>query len=239
MRPSPLHRFLRFFFWHFYHGFAWTYDFVAALVSIGRWNDWVKAAEPFLRGQRLLEIGFGPGHLQLHLRQGGKWIVTGLDESAQMARMAQQRLQRAGEATPALARGLGQMLPFAAGAFDTVVSTFPTEYIFQQQTLDEIRRVIAPGGRFVMLPAAWIVGRRVLDRLAAWLFRLTDQAPREPAQILGERIRPSLERAGFAPQFLQVEVRSSVVMVIVADAIPKPERGPDVSAKASTIASSS
>ena len=46
-----------------YHQFAWTYDFVAAFVSLGRWQDWVDAVVPFMSG-RVLEIGFGPGHLQ-------------------------------------------------------------------------------------------------------------------------------------------------------------------------------
>ena len=39
-----MRKLLRFFFHHFYHNFAWTYDFVAALVSVGRWNEWVFAA---------------------------------------------------------------------------------------------------------------------------------------------------------------------------------------------------
>ena len=60
-------RFLRFFFRHFYHEFAWTYDFVAAVVSIGRWNQWIDSALPFVQGRRVLEIGHGPGHLQEHL----------------------------------------------------------------------------------------------------------------------------------------------------------------------------
>jgi hypothetical protein len=48
-----MREFLRFFFHHFYHGFAWTYDFVAAVVSIGRWQHWGFAALPHLRGPRV------------------------------------------------------------------------------------------------------------------------------------------------------------------------------------------
>ena len=33
---------LRIFFHLLYHPFAWTYDFIAWAVSLGRWKDWVK-----------------------------------------------------------------------------------------------------------------------------------------------------------------------------------------------------
>jgi ubiquinone/menaquinone biosynthesis C-methylase UbiE len=213
---NPLRRLLRFFFWHFYHGLAWTYDFVADVVSIGRWNDWMQCAIPFVRGRRVLEMGYGPGHLQVYLReQTGAW-VAGLDESRQMARLAQQELGKHGIPDGALTRGLGQALPFDDAAFDTVIATFPTEYIFEPPTLHEIRRVLEPRGRFVIVPAAWIIGRKTMDRVAAWLFRITDQAPRQPAEIIAARMRPAFEKAGFVPEFRTVEVRSSVVLVVIA-----------------------
>jgi ubiquinone/menaquinone biosynthesis C-methylase UbiE len=213
---SPLRRFLKFFFWHFYHGFAWTYDFVAAVVSIGRWNDWIRCAIPYIQGTVVLEIGHGPGHLQTDLRGQEQLLVVGLDESPQMGRLAGRRLARSGYYTLNLARGVAQHLPFPARTFDTVVSTFPAEYIFQPETLREIRRVLGKEGRFVLLPAAWIVGRKTLDRLAAWVFRATDQVPLFPANMLAARLRPRLEEAGFKPEFSTVEVLSSEVLVVVA-----------------------
>ncbi len=211
----PLHRFLKFFFWHFYHGFAWTYDFVAAFVSIGRWNDWLRGALPYVQGARVLEIGHGPGHLQIGLRQSGR-VVIGLDESRQMGRLARNRLVRGGFREMNLVRALAQCLPFPSQSFDTVVSTFPAEYIFEAQTVSEIRRVLRNGGRYVLIPAAWIAGRKVLDRAAAWLFKATDQAPRLPADVFAERLRPQLEEAGFHAEFETVEIRSSTVLVVIA-----------------------
>ncbi len=211
----PLRRFLRFFFWHFYHGFAWTYDFVAAFVSIGRWNDWVRAALPYVEGTRVLEIGHGPGHLQLGLRQNQR-IVVGLDESPQMGRLARNQLVRHGFRDLNLVRGVAQCLPFPADSFETVVSTFPAEYIFEAQTIAEIKRVLHSGGRYVLVPAAWIIGQKALDKVAAWLFRATDQAPRLPADLFAERLRPQLEEAGFQTEFEMVEIRSSSVLIVVA-----------------------
>jgi len=217
-RPvSLLSRFLRFFFWHFYHGFAWTYDSVAAVVSIGRWDDWIRSVLPFVRGRRVLEVGHGPGHLQLYLRQADLGLIAGIDESPQMAHLASSRLRAAGYSSLNLARGLGQSLPFADGSFDTVVSTFPTEYIFRQSSMLDVKRVLATGGRFIVLPAAWIIGRKAADKLAAWLFRVTNQAPRQPAEVVGARLRAGFEAAGFSPVVETIEIRSSTVLVIVAE----------------------
>lgn len=210
-----LRPFLRFFFWHFYHGFAWTYDFVAAVVSIGRWNDWVLAALPYVKGSRVLEIGHGPGHLQAGLRQSGCTAI-GLDESRQMGHLARSRLLEQGVANINLVRGVAQCLPFPSSAFDSIVSTFPAEYIFEAQTISEIQRVLCDGGRYILVPAAWIVGGRTLDRAARWLFRATNQVPRLPAQVFTERLQTQLEQAGFRTGAETVEVRSSEVLVIIA-----------------------
>ena len=65
---SPLHRFLLFilrtFFKLLYHQFSWTYDWVASIVSLGEWQNWVSSVLPYIIGPNVLEIGFGPGHLQ-------------------------------------------------------------------------------------------------------------------------------------------------------------------------------
>ena len=66
MRPL-----LRFFFYLLYHSFAFAYDLVAASVSLGRWKDWVLSVVPFIEGNRVLEIGHGPGHLQRGPAQPG------------------------------------------------------------------------------------------------------------------------------------------------------------------------
>ena len=63
--------FLRFFFHLLYHQFAWTYDWVAAGVSLGRWNEWVRSILPYMQEGRILELGHGPGHLQAELLKTG------------------------------------------------------------------------------------------------------------------------------------------------------------------------
>jgi ubiquinone/menaquinone biosynthesis C-methylase UbiE len=52
--------------------FAWSYDLVAAVVSLGQWNHWVGSVLPYLPGVNILEIGHGPGHLQRLLKRFGQ-----------------------------------------------------------------------------------------------------------------------------------------------------------------------
>jgi ubiquinone/menaquinone biosynthesis C-methylase UbiE len=206
--------FMRFFFHHFYHAFAWTYDFVAALVSVGRWNAWTRTAIPHLTGRRILEIGHGPGHLQLTLRQRGL-TVFGLDESRQMGRLACERLTRAGLPV-ALTRGYAQTLPFGADCFDSVVATFPSEYISDPRTLAEVWRVLRPGGRLVVVPVAYMGSQAWPDRAANWLFRVTGQNADLTADLRA-KIKARFTEADFQVSLNEVEVRQSVVFVIVAE----------------------
>ncbi len=211
-----LRRFLRFFFQHFYHEFAWSYDFVAAVVSIGRWQAWVQAILPYVKGTPVLEIGHGPGHLQISLRNR-PGLIIGLDESRQMGKLAARRLNKSGIFKIDLVRGLAQNLPFTSETFAAVVSTFPAEYIFDSQTLTEVLRILRPGGRFVITPVGWIVGRATLDRLAGWLFRVTGQSPTSPVEVIRRKAETHFREAGFQVRTEVVEIRSSLILVILAE----------------------
>lgn len=206
---------LRVFFYLLYHPLAFAYDWVAAAVSLGRWQSWVQAVLPYLTGPRILELGHGPGHLQIDLQQR-HFAVSGLDESAQMGRLARRRLHSLG-LSPRLVRGRAQHLPFASQFFHQVVATFPSDYILQSETLAEVRRVLVPDGQLVILPVAWITGQRPLQRLLAGLFRWTGQAPAtvNPDQIAGA-VRPLLAQAGFATQVIPIQQESSLLVVILA-----------------------
>lgn len=201
----------RTFFHLLYHQFAWTYDLVAALVSLGRWQAWVRSGLPYLDG-RVLEIGFGPGHLQLSLRDRGQ-TVFGLDESRQMASQARRRLRRRGFPVN-LTRGYAQKIPFLKSSFNSVVATFPTEYIFELPALQEIRRVLAPGGKLVLVPTAWITGTGLLERLTAWLFTVTGQTTALEASL--QPMQACIRSAGFEVHHELVDLEGSRVLILLA-----------------------
>lgn len=219
---------LRFFFRLLYHQFAFTYDLVAATVSMGRWKDWVLSVLPFIEGNRILEIGHGPGHLQRALLDHNM-LVFGIDESPQMGHLAKRNLMRFLRSKAAgsksnrnaytqikLTRGLSQDLPFPAESFDTLVATFPAEYIFDPRTLVEAQRVLTANGRFVILPGATIMGRGVLDRAMALLFRITGQTPPDLSEILHERSKQPFAAAGLHVAVHELNIRSSLVFILVA-----------------------
>lgn len=164
---------IRTFFRLLYGPAAWTYDAVAWLVSLGQWTRWVRVALRFIEGPSVLELGHGPGHLQMTLREAGLAPV-GIDLSPQMGRMAQRRLRRA-EITPRLVRARAQALPFPSGSFSDTVATFPTEYILDPATLAEIRRVLEPDGKLVVVASGELTGTDLASRFLEWLYRITGQ----------------------------------------------------------------
>jgi len=202
-----MRRFMSFFFQLLYHPFAFTYDLVAWLVSFGKWNDWVSSIAPHLKGTRILELGHGPGHLQRFLRDQGLTPV-GVDESTQMGRLAKRRLG----ASHRLTRGLAQALPYAADSFDTVVATFPTEYIFDPRTLSEVRRVLSSSGRLIVLPAAF-----PSNGFLKWLYKVTGESPQALDEAMQARLSQPFTQAGFKVEAHIIELKSSRLMLLLAE----------------------
>ncbi len=201
-----IQRFMRFFFHLLYHPLAFTYDLVAAIVSFGGWKDWILSILPFIAGTRILELGHGPGHLQRILLNRGLFAAA-IDESAQMGTLAKRRLGNAHKLT----RALTQKIPFASESFDSILSTFPSEYIFDMQTLSEAHRVLRNGGRLIVLPVAI-----PKSRFLRWLYKITGESPSDLTESVRSRItRPFLD-AGFGVEVEIVEVKSSTLLVVVA-----------------------
>lgn len=210
--------FMRFFFHHFYHGLSWTYDFVAAVVSVGRWRDWGRTVLPHLSGIRVLELGFGPGHLQSPLTAAG-FQAIGLDESRQMCRQAAANIRKTGF-SPTLIRGYAQNLPFKDDSFDSLVATFPSEYIFAPETLAEAARVLKSGGRLVVALSASPGDANLSDRAATWLFRVTGQGGMITDDI-AEKIKAYFAVSGLKVSLIREQVRKSTVLLLVAEKTQK------------------
>ncbi len=216
--PSPpetrpkmniLLRFVRWFERRLYTRFAFTYDLVAWLVSTGQWTRWQVVGVEKLPAGRILEIGHGPGHVLRLLLKGGR-TVLGVDASPQMGRIASRRLSRAGLPRP-LVRARAQHLPFSRASFDGIISTFPSAYIVDPETLAEAGRALRPGGLFVVVPGAYIVGRSIPDRLAAWVNRVTGEA-----EALPEGWQRPFEAQGLAAILERVRLPRAEVVCITA-----------------------
>ena len=202
--------FIRLFFRLLYNEFAWTYDLVAWVVSLGQWTAWGRAAIPHLRGERVLELAHGPGHLLVAMAKQGL-VPVGLDLSPHMGRLARQRLRRVEQAVH-LVQARAQVFPLCDGCVDSVVATFPTEFILNPATLREVARVLRSGGRLVVVAWARLGGRDPLSKFIGWLYRVTGQG--EPPPGLGET---ALVRAGLVPHTVWERVGRSKVLLVVAD----------------------
>jgi ubiquinone/menaquinone biosynthesis C-methylase UbiE len=102
-------------------------------------------------GTRLLDVGTGPGYLLGHLaRERPDLRLWGLDFSPDMIRRARQRAM-APRAAPRWLVADACRLPFPAGVFGQVVASFSFHiWPCPVAGLQELQRVLAPGGR------AWV-----------------------------------------------------------------------------------
>lgn len=214
-------RLLRLGFRLLYNQMAWSYDLVSWLVSRGEWWAWQRAALPYLHGEVVLELAHGPGHMLLAMQSEG-YRVVGLDLSPFMGRLASRRI---GNTRPriSLVRGDGQSLPFGRHSFDSALSTFPTEFLVKEKTINGIYSVLKPGGRLVVVPQARLTGGGILSRLIEWLYAVTGQRPESDRgeadklwQVVGERFTA----AGFALTVEDIRLAKSQVTIMVAEKPP-------------------
>ena len=155
----------------------------------------------------MLEIGFGPGHLQAAISQKNI-LAFGLDESIQMVNITRHRLVDLGQ-IPHLVRGDAHTLPFANESFQQVVMTFPAEFLLQESTFKEIHRVLTNGGTVIILPLAWITGRNPLERAFAWLNHITGEAPE-----WNESSLEPFKDLGFITAWEMINLQSSKLLII-------------------------
>ncbi len=157
----------------------------------------IRAALSLQPGERVLDIGSGPGFLAAEMAAevgpGGR--VHGIDPSESMLAGARRR-----GAPVEYGTGDALALPFPDEHFDVAVSTQVYEYVEDiAAALAEARRVLRPGGRLLVLDTDWdsIVwhsgDRERMQRvLTAWNEHLADP-------YLPRRLPGLLRAAGLEP----------------------------------------
>ncbi len=133
----------------------YLYRFASTVPFAGQWRVWQRlVSAAHWSGHDVLELGCGLGDLLADMIEAG-YACHAVEASPQMVAAARETLARrkAGEQNLVI-QGSAQGLPFSDGSFDTVVSTFPSEYIYDPDTIAEVARVLRPGGRLVVVEGA-------------------------------------------------------------------------------------
>jgi demethylmenaquinone methyltransferase/2-methoxy-6-polyprenyl-1,4-benzoquinol methylase len=126
------------------------YDFITTFLSYGqdrRWKARLIALAELQSGDRVLDLACGTGDLVFAAAPRVRFGV-GLDVTHRMLQLAASKRPR----NVALVTGDMMALPFGGARFDVVTTGYGLRNVPDlQQTVREIARVLAPGGRLLSL----------------------------------------------------------------------------------------
>ena len=156
----------------------------------------VRIARLFLglsRNDRVLDVACGPANFSRAFARaaGDDGLVVGIDASATMLARGAEDTRKAGLSNLALVRGDATTLPFETSSFDCVCC-FAALHLFAEpmDALDEMRRVLAPGGRIAIMTS---IRRPVTVKpMKPVVERLSGMRVFEPGEITG-----ALDERGF------------------------------------------
>jgi len=165
----------------YYDRIARFYDLTFKVNGYGRSLDQYFAQHPLpvTRGARILDAGCGTGLLTLALLRSVRFPVsiTALDLSSTSVAAARKALYYSSGRKRDVTFTQGNLLclPFADESLDLVVTAGALEYVPLEDGLNELARVIAPGGHLLHLP----VHPSVIGVFLEILFRFKSHPPRE------------------------------------------------------------
>ncbi len=132
-----------------------TYDRYASLLSFGqdpRWRRFLVSRVEVGPGGTVLDVATGTAAVAIELaRRTGR--VVGLDQSSEMLAVGRRRVAAAGLGDRIeLVQGEAERLPFDDASFDGLTFTYLLRYVNDPRaTLEELARVVRPGGPIAML----------------------------------------------------------------------------------------
>jgi cyclopropane fatty-acyl-phospholipid synthase-like methyltransferase len=134
------------------------YDLTVWLAFLGKehaFRDKVLDLARLANGESVLDVGCGTGTLAIAAKRrvGASGTVYGVDASPEMLSRAEKKARKAGVEV-LFKNSLAEALPFPDGKFDVVLSSVMFHHLPQKprrQCASEIRRVMKPGGRVLVV----------------------------------------------------------------------------------------
>jgi SAM-dependent methyltransferase len=190
----------------------YLYRFASTVPFAGQWRVWQCLVLPRIYGKDVLELGCGLGDLQADMLEAG-YTCHAVEHSSEMVAAARATLKRRklGKEEQIM-QGSAQHLPFDAASFDTVVSTFPSEYIYDPATIAEVERVLRSGGRLIVIEGANLLPVGFVQPLLVGVQALVYG----PTAVLGPRTQRNLDEE--VARSKQVKRESAVITDVVPDA---------------------
>lgn len=159
-------------------------------LPVAALREWVASVDVYAAGRtlRIVEPGIGTGRITLPLAVAGH-EVTGVDISVPMLEACARKAEALGVADRiALIQSDAVDLPLADGAFDLGVMASLLYLVPDWEgVLDELARVVRPGGSIVHLVERTTPGDALQLWDVAWRMRVESTGYRHPA------LRPSLD----------------------------------------------
>jgi ubiquinone/menaquinone biosynthesis C-methylase UbiE len=155
-----------------------------------------------------IDVGCGPGHLDVELAKQSNLRIIGLDVDAEAQPLFEKRIREAGlEDRVSFVRGDAQQMPFADDYADLIVSRGTLIFIRDiKKCLQEVDRVLKPtgvaflGGRYVYTPQvhklsterlrqlvheSGVTGAQVIEGRGQWVKIVGPKAPEAAHQFRG------------------------------------------------------
>lgn len=132
------------------------YDFLNHLLSLGIDKGWRRKVVRFIRSHQpktILDIATGTGDLAIALSKIEGTTITGLDISAGMLKVGEEKIIKKGlNDRITMQLGDSENLPFEDNSFDAITVAFGVRNFENLEAgLKEMNRVLKPGGQVAVL----------------------------------------------------------------------------------------
>jgi len=166
-----------------------NYDRVNRLMTFGQDAVWRKNVRNHAKpGMNVLEVGCGPGSFAEDIE---KVNLTCLDPSEEMLKVARVRVNEArknrGEGPADYVLAIAESIPLPDNTFDRVFCLFSfRDFQDKKKGLEEILRVLKPGGQLVICDAGkanWLhglAGRIWMSTVVQWMARYVTKKKDHP-----------------------------------------------------------